>query len=111
MKVASSAHEGIFMKMGVFFYKVPCLMQDHHYRMATVWQTSAYNQPPHLSYYLPDFIHDYTTDIRDINMEKADGDTTDTRVFNLMGQRVNEHYKGVIIKNGKKTEKVWRCQI
>ena len=44
-------------------------------------------------------------------MEKADGDTTDTRVFNLMGQRVNEHYKGVIIKNGKKTEKVWRCQI
>ena len=37
-------------------FGVPTLMHDHHYRMATVWQTSAYNQPPHLSYYLPDYV-------------------------------------------------------
>ena len=35
-------------------YKVPCLMQDHVYRMGVAWQNSAYNQPPHLGYYLPD---------------------------------------------------------
>ena len=35
-------------------YKVPCLMQDHTYRMAVAWQNVAYNQPPHLGYYLPD---------------------------------------------------------
>lgn len=35
-------------------YRVPCLMQDHNYRMAIAWQNVAYNQPPHLGYYLED---------------------------------------------------------
>jgi len=35
-------------------YKVPCLMQDHMYRMAVAWQNSTYNQPPHLGYSLAD---------------------------------------------------------
>ncbi len=35
-------------------YNVPSLMQDHLYRMSICWQNVAYNQPPHLSYYLPD---------------------------------------------------------
>ncbi|MCH5346703.1 MAG: Por secretion system protein [Muribaculaceae bacterium] len=35
-------------------YRVPCLMQDHNYRMAIAWQNTAYNQPPHLGYYLAD---------------------------------------------------------
>lgn len=33
-------------------YKVPCLLEDHQYRMAVVWQNASYNQPPHLSYSL-----------------------------------------------------------
>ena len=33
-------------------YRVTCLMQDHNYRMAIAWQNTAYNQPPHLGYYL-----------------------------------------------------------
>lgn len=37
-------------------YKVPCLMEDHVYRMGAVWQNSSYNQPPHLGYYLPDYL-------------------------------------------------------
>lgn len=37
-------------------YKVPCLMEDHQYRMAIAWQNASYNQPPHLSYYLPDYL-------------------------------------------------------
>lgn len=35
-------------------YRVPCLMQDHNYRLAIAWQNTAYNQPPHLGYYLYD---------------------------------------------------------
>lgn len=35
-------------------YRVPTLMHDHTYRMGITWQNTAYNQPPHLGYYLPD---------------------------------------------------------
>lgn len=37
-------------------HKVPCLMEDHVYRMGVAWQNSAYNQPPHLGYSLPDYL-------------------------------------------------------
>lgn len=37
-------------------YRVPCLMEDHTYRMGIVWQNSSYNQPPHIGYYLPDYL-------------------------------------------------------
>lgn len=35
-------------------YLVTTPMQDHVYRMGVAWQNVAYNQPPHLGYYLPD---------------------------------------------------------
>ena len=35
-------------------YGAPTLMHDHLYRMGVAWQNVAYNQPPHLGYYLPD---------------------------------------------------------
>ena len=35
-------------------YRMPTLMHDHTYRMGVAWQNTAYNQPPHLGYYLPD---------------------------------------------------------
>lgn len=34
-------------------YRVPTLMHDHIYRLGIAWQNVAYNQPPHLGYYLP----------------------------------------------------------
>ena len=40
-------------------YRVPTLMHDHMYRMGVAWQNVAYNQPPHLGYYLPDFIESF----------------------------------------------------
>lgn len=40
-------------------HRVPTLMHDHLYRMGIVWQNCAYNQPPHLGYYLPDFIDSF----------------------------------------------------
>ncbi|MCM1521645.1 MAG: putative Ig domain-containing protein [Muribaculaceae bacterium] len=33
-------------------YRVPCLMEDHNYRLAIAWQNTGYNQPPHLGYNL-----------------------------------------------------------
>ena len=35
-------------------FRLPTLMHDHTYRMGIAWQNVAYNQPPHLGYYLPD---------------------------------------------------------
>lgn len=35
-------------------YRIPTLMHDHVYRMGIAWQNVAYNQPPHLSYYIGD---------------------------------------------------------
>lgn len=35
-------------------YNVKCLMSDEMYRLGTVWQNVAYNQPAHLSYALTD---------------------------------------------------------
>ena len=36
--------------------RVPTLMHDHLYRLSIAWQQTAYNQPPHLGYYLPDSV-------------------------------------------------------
>ena len=36
-------------------YRIPTLMEDHNYRLAIAWQNTAYNQPPHLGFYLPDY--------------------------------------------------------
>jgi rhamnogalacturonan endolyase len=35
-------------------FRLPTLMHDHTYRMGICWQNVAYNQPPHLGYFLPD---------------------------------------------------------
>lgn len=35
-------------------YRVPTLMEDHNYRLAIAWQNVAYNQPPHLGFYISD---------------------------------------------------------
>ncbi len=52
---ATCSHLWIFSTPYPTDYSLPTLMHDHQYRMATVWQTSAYNQPPHLSFHLPDY--------------------------------------------------------
>ena len=31
-------------------------MHDNVYRLGICWQNTAYNQPPHLGYYLPDAV-------------------------------------------------------
>ena len=50
------SHLNIFTTIIPTAYRVPTLMHDHVYRMGIAWQNVAYNQPPHLSYYLPDIV-------------------------------------------------------
>ncbi|MBP3510774.1 MAG: rhamnogalacturonan lyase [Prevotella sp.] len=50
----TSSHLNIFTTNVETQFRVPTLMHDHTYRMAVTWQNTAYNQPPHLGYYLPD---------------------------------------------------------
>lgn len=51
---SDAAHLNIFTTNTPTDYRVPTLMHDHVYRMGVAWQNVAYNQPPHLGYYLPD---------------------------------------------------------
>lgn len=50
---SDAAHLNIFTTNVESNYRVPTLMHDHTYRMGIAWQNTAYNQPPHLGYYLP----------------------------------------------------------
>ncbi|MBR3455562.1 MAG: rhamnogalacturonan lyase [Bacteroidaceae bacterium] len=54
-------------------YRVPTLMHDHTYRMAVAWQNCAYNQPPHLGYYLPDLFRTKFVPMNEFTMEQTVG--------------------------------------
>ena len=55
-------------------YRVPTLMHDHTYRMGIAWQNVAYNQPPHLGFFLPDYIEGKLNDGNDPDEPEDDGD-------------------------------------
>ena len=69
---------------------VPTLMHDHHYRMATVWQTAAYNQPPHLGYYLPDYVEELKRQQAESMVSvESPAEIISVRYFNLLGQETS----------------------
>ena len=51
---SDAAHLNIFTTNIPTPYAVPTLMHDNIYRLSICWQNTAYNQPPHLGYFLPD---------------------------------------------------------
>lgn len=53
---SDSASINIFTTTTATKLRVPTLMHDHVYRMSVAWQNVGYNQPPHLGYYLPDYV-------------------------------------------------------
>ncbi len=53
---SDAAHLNIFTTNIPTEYAVPTLMHDNIYRLGVAWQNTAYNQPPHLGYYLPDAV-------------------------------------------------------
>ena len=84
-------------------YRVPTLMHDHVYRLGVAWQNVAYDQPPHLGYYLPDFIESFQgvepTGIVEVQAKAASGRSP---IYNLNGQRVQNASHGIFVRDGKK---------
>ena len=84
-------------------YAVPTLMHDHTYRMGICWQNTAYNQPPHLGYYLPDYINGkIDTGIKDIKGKMVD--ERDDNWYTINGQKLIDKPSkpGLYINNNKK---------
>ena len=76
-------------------YAVPTLMHDHTYRMGIAWQNTAYNQPPHLGYYLPDYINGkIDTGIHEVRSKTEEGRMA---YYDLNGRPVNDNHKGLVI--------------
>ncbi len=74
-------------------HSLPTLWNDHQYRQAMVWQMMAYNQPPHLSYFLgkmegitvapPTLTNDGRTEV-------ANGETISTTTDHLLMCETND---------------------
>lgn len=86
-------------------YRVPTLMHDHTYRMGICWQNTAYNQPPHLGYYLPDYVEGKLTN----GLQPMAMPTRQTReVYDLQGRKQNGLKRGLnIIREGGRIRKVF----
>lgn len=90
-------------------YRVPCLMEDHMYRLGVAWQNSSYNQPPHLGYYLPAYLgvdgDTYTTQTANHAPESATGvKGVKAQTSNDKGQttkKIISNGQLVIVKDGK----------
>ena len=84
-------------------YAVPTLMHDHTYRMGICWQNTAYNQPPHLGYYLPDYINGkIDTGIKVVRGKMVD--ERDDKWYTINGQKLIDKPSkpGLYINNNKK---------
>ena len=68
-------------------YRVPTLMHDHTYRLAVAWQNVAYNQPPHLGYFLPDYLEHFN-DMSQI--DNSGGSVTNPEIARTGWSDVNE---------------------
>jgi len=94
----------IFSTVSTTTYRVPTLMHDHLYRMGIAWQNVGYNQPPHLGYYLPDYIESFRG-VEPTGIVELTSDTDEPQgpVYTLGGIRVTDaSQKGIYIQNGKK---------
>ena len=85
-------------------YAVPTLMHDHTYRMGIAWQQTGYNQPPHLGYFLPDYIDGkLPTGIEALQQQKNQS-AADANWYSVSGARLTGRptAKGVYINGGRK---------
>jgi len=86
-------------------YRVPTLMHDHTYRMAVAWQNTAYNQPPHLGYFLPDYVSGKLTNgiqpATTIQQQQAQ------LFFDLQGRQYAQPRPGIqLVRQGSKVRKL-----
>ena len=52
LRLADNSALRVFTSLAPTDYKFTTFMHDSQYRCAVAWQNTAYNQPPHLSYYI-----------------------------------------------------------
>ena len=83
-------------------YAVPTLMHDHVYRMGVAWQNTAYNQPPHLGYFLPDYIDGKLPDTG-VKSAMTEHQAMET-VYDLQGRQHSELQHGLNIVRTKKAD-------
>lgn len=99
---ADSTSINIYSSAYTTTYRVPTLMHDHLYRLGVAWQNVGYNQPPHLGYYLPDYIDMFqgvATAIQSVEADEVLGDVW----YTLQGVRIDKpETKGIYINKGKK---------
>ena len=65
--------------------------------MGVAWQNCAYNQPPHLGYYLPDFAGSFQgvkDDATAVDEKLRDERIIERSYFNMQGQRLNAPSRG-----------------
>ena len=102
--VRNNSNDGlnIYSSVNSTDYRVPTLMHDHTYRMGVAWQNVAYNQPPHLGYYLPDFIDSFQGVSTGIEELTADDKAQNDAWYTLQGVKVGQpDAPGVYINKGK----------
>jgi len=63
--------------------------------MGIAWQNTAYNQPPHLGYYLPDYVNGKIgTGIQAISNHTAVGRI---QYYDLSGRPVSRQQRGIVV--------------
>ena len=86
-------------------YRVPTLMHDHLYRMGVAWQNVAYNQPPHLGYYLEDYIDSFQgISVTGIHQHVGNTAPVDNAWYTLQGIRIGDKptQPGIYINKNRK---------
>ena len=82
-------------------HAIPTLMHDHTYRMGVAWQNTAYNQPPHVGYYLPDYAEYLKSQSTGIDNIHEDATDNDDAIYTLQGTKTNGKKAGIYIRGGK----------
>ena len=82
-------------------HAIPTLMHDHTYRMGVAWQNTAYNQPPHVGYYMPDYAEYLKAQSTGIDNISEDAMGNDDAIYTLQGIKTNGKKAGVYIRGGK----------
>ena len=104
---ADNATLNIYSTTTTTKYRVPTPMHDHTYRMGVCWQNTAYNQPPHLGYFLPDYIAGKLTNAIAPSPFVATKSQHTGQVFDLQGRPLSTLKPGLnIIRQSGKAQKV-----
>ncbi len=85
LRRADNAALRVFMSLCPTDHMFTTFLQDHQYRMAVAWQNTAYNQPPHRSYYIG---YDKDAAESTVTVKDSDGDPVANAAVTISGPNV-----------------------